>query len=203
MERIKEENLNTPEYWDKYNQPTWLNADRRRGKVKYNTVIENIPSNKKVLDVGCLGGNFREYLLEKGVPIKEFYGLDFSPLSIKTARERFPDDKWLLNNCYNIELSDNSIDVVVAMEVLEHLEKPQDFLSEAFRVLVHGGLILVTVPRRNSFKDRSHVWSYSLRTLLRLMLDTTEMVGLEIKEVQSFTFSPGRRYIFCKLKIGK
>jgi O-antigen biosynthesis protein len=55
---------------------------------------------------------------------------------------------------------DNSVGVIRAHDVIEHLKDPIHVMNEAHRVLVHGGLFLIEVPStdgRGAFQDPSHV----------------------------------------------
>jgi SAM-dependent methyltransferase len=49
---------------------------------------------------------------------------------------------------------DGGFDLVMAVEVLEHLESPRSFLREVFRVVRPGGLAVVTTPNITSLPSR-------------------------------------------------
>src|SRR5207245_11202270 len=52
-------------------------------------------------------------------------------------------------------LLNRSFDVVVSFEVIEHLERQEDFVAEAARVLTDNGLFLVSTPNRDVYlKDQ-------------------------------------------------
>jgi 2-polyprenyl-3-methyl-5-hydroxy-6-metoxy-1,4-benzoquinol methylase len=44
--------------------------------------------------------------------------------------------------------SDGEVDVVTALAVVEHLEAPENFFRESFRILKPGGVLLLTTPSR-------------------------------------------------------
>ena len=50
-----------------------------------------------------------------------------------------------------LPLADNSVDLIVSMQVLEHVQKPADVIREAFRVLKPGGYILLRYENYLSF----------------------------------------------------
>ena len=55
---------------------------------------------------------------------------------------------------------DNSVGVIIANDILEHLAKPLHAMKEAYRVLKDGGLFLIQVPStdgRGAFQDPTHV----------------------------------------------
>ncbi len=53
-----------------------------------------------------------------------------------------------------IPLSDNSVDVVIAGEILEHIAHSRSFLQEVRRVLKHRGVLILSVPNIVSLKYR-------------------------------------------------
>jgi SAM-dependent methyltransferase len=53
-----------------------------------------------------------------------------------------------------IPYADGTFDVVVATEVIEHLDNPQRLISEAARVLAPGGRVLITTPNPESIAQR-------------------------------------------------
>jgi len=66
--------------------------------------------------------------------------------------------KWDLNQ--GIPLPDNSVGVIYASHILEHLHDKHKILSEIHRVLVDGGWAFIQVPStdgRGAFQDPTHV----------------------------------------------
>ena len=162
MKRIREHNINTTDYWDGFATESYKEADRNRGgnKCKFATVVDLIPNNSDILDIGCLNGNFCNFIKENGHIIKSFTGIDFSEKLIHMAKHRFPEQSWITSDYSDIPFPDNSFDVVTAMEILEHIEDPEKLLSEAKRVCRSGGSVIVTTPNKLIIDDPAHVWSY-------------------------------------------
>ena len=78
-----------------------------------------------------------------------------------TATEVFPEQfKAPGVRCLKVNLNektpfeDNSFNVVLAVEIMEHLEAPRAFLREIYRILAPGGLIVVTTPNISSIPSR-------------------------------------------------
>lgn len=86
----------------------------------------------RVLDVGC--GN-KPYLDLFGGA--EYVGLNYS-------REHANPD--VLGDAMHLPFADSAFDIVFSTQVLEHLPEPAAFLSEAFRVLTSGGVLIVSCP---------------------------------------------------------
>ncbi len=63
----------------------------------------------------------------------------------------------------NLEFDDSAFDLVLAVEVIEHLENPWPFFREAIRVLRDDGVFIFTTPNVASFVSR---WSYFVSGVL-------------------------------------
>jgi 2-polyprenyl-3-methyl-5-hydroxy-6-metoxy-1,4-benzoquinol methylase len=107
-----------------------------------------------VLDVGCGDGRIS---LEKALDGCEVVGIDSSAEMIEAAslyRENFEFEhhpEFEVMNGKNIEYSDDTFDLVVCTETLEHMTEDDMVIviSEIKRVLKPDGIILVTVPNQN------------------------------------------------------
>jgi SAM-dependent methyltransferase len=104
----------------------------------------------RLLDVGCGDGALAARLAGQGALVT---GVDPSPAAIERARAARPDINWvLLAGDGRLPAPDASFDVVTCVHVLEHVADTQALMSEVRRVLVTGGLLLVTVPFHGRFQ---------------------------------------------------
>lgn len=112
--------------------------------------IQLPPKKANILDAGC-GDGFYLYLLSELFPSASLIGLDCNRLALKSARGnlRGKEIKLLLGDIIKIPLKDNQFDVVLASEVLEHLNDDYLAVKELVRVLKPGGQLLITVPHAN------------------------------------------------------
>lgn len=96
------------------------------------------------LDAGCGEGDFTK-ILAKEINPKRIYGVDNDIQFLSSARK-----KGLIVKKANIErripFKDNSLDVVISRQVIEHLVNPDRFLQETYRVLKAGGIVIITTP---------------------------------------------------------
>ena len=178
MEKIKDININTVEYWDNFSTDVYQEADRNRGgnKCKFSTVRELLPLDVDILDVGCLNGNFYNFLKERQITIKSFTGIDFSSQLIKRAHLRFPEQTWIVSDCLKLPFDDKSFDVVTLMEILEHINSPNAAIKEACRVCKNKGFVIVTVPNGEKIKDAAHIWSYTVSDMFNMLFDISKNV---------------------------
>ncbi len=111
--------------------------------------------DKTVLDIGCGSGGLSRIVTEEG----GFYiGSDFFPAILEIAQSflrdlQHPEKASLIRGSgTHLPLADASIDLIIAFDVIEHLEGgeswQQSFLNEIRRILRPGGILLLTTPNR-------------------------------------------------------
>src|ERR1041384_2240457 len=95
----------------------------------------------KILNIGCgTGGTVR--MLET---FGEVYNVDTEPLALELLAENGFGNATLVKGL-ELPFADNYFDIVVAMDVLEHIDAEHQALHEWRRVLKKGGQALITVP---------------------------------------------------------
>jgi 2-polyprenyl-6-hydroxyphenyl methylase/3-demethylubiquinone-9 3-methyltransferase len=137
--------------------------DWREGKKDYSffekearfEIVKNLILSKQpniVLDVGC-GSGYLAFLLEQENPRIFVHGFDVSLEALKLATSL--NKKYKLDiNYQNIPENDNSYDIVVCSEVLEHLINVRHCLMEINRVLKDQGKLIVTAPNFSFWRFR-------------------------------------------------
>jgi 2-polyprenyl-3-methyl-5-hydroxy-6-metoxy-1,4-benzoquinol methylase len=101
-----------------------------------------------VLDVGCGEGFTMNRMKAAGIG-KTREGIEYSETSIAIAKELYPDLNIKQGDIYKLPYKDNSFDLVVCTEVLEHLENPKKALLELVRV--SKKYVLLSVPNEPLF----------------------------------------------------
>jgi len=107
---------------------------------------------KRVLDVACGQGYGSNMMASRAMNV---VGIDICPSAIEEARRDYPAAtlKFYIGDVTRLPLDDESVDVVVSFETIEHL--PIDsvvlFLREVARVLDAGGRFFVSTPERDNF----------------------------------------------------
>lgn len=104
----------------------------------------------RVLDLGCAGGFMAEALAERGAVVT---GIDPAAEAIAAATSHAAEQGYAI--AYDIGVGealpypDASFDVVVCVDVLEHVNDLTQVLAEVARVLRPGGLFLFDTINRN------------------------------------------------------
>jgi 2-polyprenyl-3-methyl-5-hydroxy-6-metoxy-1,4-benzoquinol methylase len=101
-----------------------------------------------ILDVGCGEGFTLNRLKENGIG-KKLEGIEYLQAAIDLGKKTYPDIKITKGNIYELPYKDNSFDLVLCTEVLEHLEKPQAAVKELVRV--SKKYLVISVPNEPFF----------------------------------------------------
>jgi ubiquinone/menaquinone biosynthesis C-methylase UbiE len=107
-------------------------------------------SGKKILDVAC-GAGYGSKLMDRAA---SYTGVDIEPEAVKTAIQSYGQSetrKFLSGNACLIDsyFPNESFDVVVSFETIEHFRKYDRFLDAVHRCLKPRGQLIVSTPNRN------------------------------------------------------
>jgi len=149
-----------------------------RSWAAWSRALGHLLPRVRVADLGCGEG----YLtIEASRWAEEVYAIDRSPAVLDKARELADRRKvknvvWKQGELEKLPLEDESVDVALLSQALHHAEDPQRALSEAARILVPGGRVLVLDLREHEetwVHDRlGDRWpGFSEETLRRLMTE--------------------------------
>lgn len=130
-------------YFDKYRSRNPIHRILVGGFVRAAQELVGVAAPVKVLEVGCGPGDLAAHLIG---PAMEYTGIDVSQAEVDTARGRYPGRHFQVASAYDLPSPNGSFDLVVACEVLEHLDRPEDALREAMRVCRPNGHVLISVP---------------------------------------------------------
>ena len=106
----------------------------------------------KILDLGC---NQCEWSEEQGYTKENYVGLDTDITALKKARQN--GHQVLLVNLEDKKLpfKDETFDLVIAKDILEHINSYIDITRQAHCVLKRGGRLFIQVPSE---------WSHNIHT---------------------------------------
>lgn len=116
-----------------------------------------ISVDKKILDVGSGDKEFFNLCLKKKIDISEIDG---------SAGIDFEKDKLPFEN--------ENFEIIIFNAVIEHLYNPNLVLSEIYRILKKGGVLIITAPNyhytyKYFYDDPTHVHPYTPRSLIKVL----------------------------------
>jgi len=123
------------------------NADPHLTPVNIHRVFlsDNPSPGGTLLDVGCGTGNFLAAAEKKGYRVR---GIDFDRDAISVAINVFGLKNVSVASLENIVSENKVYDVVTFFEVLEHMDKPNDFMESVKKLLSPDGFVALSVPFR-------------------------------------------------------
>ena len=126
----------------------------------------------RLLDAGCLD-SLASPLAKEKYPKSEVWGIDTARGAILDMQERFPNVYYQVGDVYNTKFPDNYFAYIIAGELIEHLDDPQKFFKEAFRILKRGGILAVSTPlgetEEGEVDHLNHLWSFEEEDLIGLL----------------------------------
>jgi SAM-dependent methyltransferase len=100
---------------------------------------------RRLLEVGAGTGREGHELARRGARV---CALDFSPEALRLSRQVSGQARLVRGDALSTPFPEGSFDLVYHQGLLEHFRDPLRLLRENYRILNHGGLVLVDVPQR-------------------------------------------------------
>lgn len=101
--------------------------------------------NKKVLDIACGSGYGSDLIANEASKV---CGVDISSDTISHAEKTYRKNnlEFLVGSTSNIPYEDNTFDVVVSFETIEHHDEHEQMMNEIKRVLKPDGVLIISSP---------------------------------------------------------
>jgi len=158
-------------------------------------VISRIRDEYSILDIGCGEGITLERLIKR-FPNKDIRGIDYIQKNVEICKKNGLQVDY--GSVYNLKTDNNSVDCVIFLEVIEHLDKPQKALKEIYRALKPGGSLILIFPNdmifkiarilafkfKEAFYNPGHVKQWTPK----IMRKTLEQLGFEISKIENVPF---------------
>lgn len=116
------------------------------------TIALDFVKEKRVLDIAS-GEGYGSFLLSNYA--NYVYGVDIDEDSINESRIKYKRNNlaFKVGSASNIPLEDNSVDVVVSFETIEHHDQHNQMLIEIKRVLKDDGVLIISSPDKKYYSD--------------------------------------------------
>lgn len=112
---------------------------RAENRLRNPWIMSQLKPGSKVVDLGCGAGLLTNALAQAGHAV---VGIDLSKNCLEMAQRKDATKSvtYLQADASSTPLSSSDFDVVCAMDLLEHVQNPQEVIAEAARLLKPGGL---------------------------------------------------------------
>jgi ubiquinone/menaquinone biosynthesis C-methylase UbiE len=149
--------------------PEWANTfgnyNPPRAMIRY---LDRLDRDLKILEIGAGGGFLLEDLWQRG--FRDLTGSDITVTSMVEMSRKAIALSVVAANAESLPFVDESFDIVLSSDVIEHLTRVDAHLSEVSRILRPGGRYLLKTPNRRPaelyYRVRGlydhHIWHPSM-----------------------------------------
>lgn len=150
----------------------------------WNIAFDMIEKNSRVLDVGCSNGALGESLIKLKNCIVD--GIEMDKGDFKKAKE-------VLNKTYNLSMEEflrsasvdnDKYDVILFMDVIEHLYNPVEVLAKTKKLLNSNGMIIFSIPNMAHISTRLMLMAGEFEYGNTGLLDNTHLHFYTKKEIE-------------------
>ena len=127
-------------------------------RLKTAISLANISQKSKILDVGCNDAELFKIIRQTNMSCK-CWGIDIWD---KILQLKIPNCKFQIEDIRNLPFEDRSFDIVFTLDVLEHVQNVQKGISEIFRVLKPGGVLILSGPTESWFYKICRILLYNI-----------------------------------------
>ncbi|MCK4744785.1 class I SAM-dependent methyltransferase [Candidatus Parcubacteria bacterium] len=157
-------------------------------------IVEIVQSLKisGILDAGCGEGLIIHNILRK-IPKVKIDAFDISEQALENAKKILPNNNFFQGDITDIKLPSNDYDLIIALEILEHLENPEAALRELKRATKK--YCLISVPWEPFFslgnlscgknikrigKDKEHLQFWNKKEIVGIVEKYFDIISVKI-----------------------
>jgi methionine biosynthesis protein MetW len=130
-----------------YSSALVYHYENQKNLLKLLTPLEK---RGKILDIGCGDGSL--VLEASKISNCEAYGIDIDEKGINKAKKRNING-FVANANLKIPFNNETFNVIISNQCIEHLENPDHIFSEIYRLLDNEGYAIISVPNISSFHN--------------------------------------------------
>lgn len=151
--------------------------------------------DEAILEIGCTHGYLFSYLKD----YTNKYGIDISSSAIEHAKEINPDVQFTVMNAETLSFPENTFQLVVCIDTIEHVKNPEACIKEVSRVLKQNGTLIIVTPNPESlsgkkkglkwfaFQDPTHVSIHTAKEWQEL-LEKNNLIAAKKTTIDLFDF---------------
>lgn len=176
--------------------PIALKAKNFLDRRKVNTWLKYLGTDRQnltFLDVGCGNGRYLKMLHRLGVPKSQLYGIEMSQGAIDSLQHEGYQGFYGRLEDVEQQLPEKTFDLIVLLQVIEHVEHPRTTVQTLSRLLRPGGILVLETPNTQSLDVKlfsqgywggyhfPRHWNLFDRTTLTRL---TTAANLQVKDIQ-------------------
>lgn len=161
------------------------------GKYSVHTMcVELTGKDKKVLEVGCATGYISKNLKKNGCYV---VGIEIDKNAAEVAKRYC--DEVITGDIETLELPSDKFDVILFMDVLEHLKDPESVLKKVMNNLKEDGIVIVSVPNIANWKIRLNLLFGNFNYTTIGILDETHLRFFTYKTIKKLIDKAGLKVV--------
>lgn len=111
-----------------------------RGLYRYRFAYDLLSKIKKDVTLLEVGAGYNRHVLSKILPKNIHYN------SLDVTKDYGPQDYYADISKDSLPFEDNSFDILICMETLEHVPYPREAMKEFKRIIKDNGIIIISLP---------------------------------------------------------
>ncbi len=159
-------------------------------KSALNSILKTLDLNgKECLEIGFGAGEILKFIASKGAKITGFEFSDDAAVLAKNRIKFFNNQKNIHITTNSDEIKHSNYDVVLALEVLEHIKEDKFVFSQWLEYLKPGGSFILSVPAHMSNWGYSDVWAGHYRRYEKSdLIQMCEEQGLKVQQIWNYGY---------------
>jgi 2-polyprenyl-3-methyl-5-hydroxy-6-metoxy-1,4-benzoquinol methylase len=112
----------------------------------HEAIVKSVPGTAQlILDIGCGNGWVARHFLKKN---RKVVSMDISTINPLKALQNYPCENHaaIVADAFHLPFKNNSIDCIIASEIIEHVYDPKLFVEKIVEKLKAGGKLIITTP---------------------------------------------------------
>ncbi len=149
----------------------------------------------EILDVGCGSGEIDIILAGKGFTVT---GIDISPYAVNMAKalaEKYPHCsdrvRFVAGDMESISFERRFSSAIIS-HTFEHVINPDKVMENVIRFLEPGSCVLVAVPNRKAWRDRTHLRYYTERSMKKFLSRYSDSLITEVDNHERMIFASAK-----------
>ncbi|MDD5242918.1 MAG: methyltransferase domain-containing protein [Syntrophorhabdaceae bacterium] len=160
-----------------------------------NFLINNPFLKNEILDVGCGSGEIDIILARRGCTVT---GIDISSYAVNMAQalaEKYPDChdrvRFVVGDMESISFERRFSSAIIS-HTFEHVINPDKVMENVIRFLEPGSYILVAVPNKKAWRDRTHLRYYTERSMRKFLSRYSDTFSTEVDNHEKMIFASAK-----------